>query len=241
MNSAIYSCMYCHNGYPKIPDGHEQPFAEPVFSDPLPTGIDCQRCHGPGRQHAEIAASGKSTPAAIRKAIVNPARLTPERREEVCIQCHLETTSFPLPNSLQRYDRGPFDYQPGQPLSNQWLFFDHAPAAGRDDKFEIVNAVYRIRRSKCFVESKGAMECGTCHNPHDIRHGQAGLDGYNKACASCHQSAKLPVASHPASATNCVNCHMPKRRTEDVVPAVVRLDETKATVVPSAEGSEREA
>jgi hypothetical protein len=72
---------------------------------------------------------------------VNPARLSPERREEICLQCHLETTSFPLPNSLQRYERGPFDFRPGQPLGNNWLFFDHAPGSGREDKFEIVNAV----------------------------------------------------------------------------------------------------
>jgi tetratricopeptide (TPR) repeat protein len=214
-----YDCMYCHNGYPKIPDGHAQPFAEPVYTDPLPTGIDCQRCHGPGRQHADLAASGKSTPAAIRKAIVNPARLTPERREEVCIQCHLETTSFPLPNSLQRYDRGPFDYQPGQPLSNQWLFFDHAPAAGRDDKFEIVNAVYRIRRSKCFVESKGAMECGTCHNPHDVPRGAKAVAHYDAACRKCHGEpfTKTIAAGKHTKASGCADCHMPKRRTEDVV------------------------
>jgi hypothetical protein len=102
-----YDCMFCHNGYPKIPEGHQQPLAEPVYLDPLPGGIDCQRCHGPGRKHNELAGSGKAAPDAIRKAIVNPARLSLERREEICIQCHLETTSFPLPNSLPRYDRGP--------------------------------------------------------------------------------------------------------------------------------------
>ena len=25
-----YDCMFCHNGYPNIPAGHDQPFAEPV-------------------------------------------------------------------------------------------------------------------------------------------------------------------------------------------------------------------
>ena len=31
-----YECMFCHNGYPKIPEGHEQPFAEPMYLDPHP-------------------------------------------------------------------------------------------------------------------------------------------------------------------------------------------------------------
>ena len=214
-----YDCMFCHNGYPKIPAEHEQPFAEPVYLEPLPSGIDCQRCHGPGKRHNELAGSGKVSAEAIRKAIVNPARLDPQRREEVCIQCHLETTSFPLPNSLPRYDRGPFGYQPGTPLSNDWLFFDHAPGTGREDKFEIVNAVYRIRRSRCYLESKGAMGCTTCHNPHDIPRGERAVKQYDAACKKCHggEFARAVAAGKHTPAAGCAGCHMPKRRTEDVV------------------------
>lgn len=217
-----YNCMFCHNGYPKIPAGHEQPFAEPVYLDPLPAGIDCQRCHGPGRKHNELAGSGKATPDAIREAIVNPARLSPERREEICIQCHLETTSFPLPDALPRYDRGPFDFRPGQPLSNSWLSFDHAPGSGREDKFEIVNAVYRLRRSRCFLESKGALECATCHNPHDVPRGERAVAHYDAACRKCHgeRLAAAVAAGKHTRAAGCADCHMPKRRTEDVVHAV---------------------
>jgi tetratricopeptide (TPR) repeat protein len=214
-----YDCMFCHNGYPKIPEGHRHRLAEPVYLDPLPGGIDCQRCHGPGRTHTELAGSGKATPDAIRKAIVNPARLSLERREEICIQCHLETTSFPLPNSLPRYERGPFDFQPGQPLSNDWLFFDHAPGSGRDDKFEIVNSVYRMRRSRCFLESKGALECTTCHNPHDAPRGERAVKHYDAACKKCHDEelARAVAAGKHTRAAGCADCHMPKRRTEDVV------------------------
>ena len=93
-----YDCMFCHNGYPRIPAGHDQPFAEPVYDDPLPEGIDCQRCHGPGGRHLQLAKTAGARRDEIRNAIVNPSRLSAERREEVCIQCHLETTSFPLPN-----------------------------------------------------------------------------------------------------------------------------------------------
>ena len=50
-----YECMFCHNSYPEIPAGHEQTQAEPRFSGALPEGIDCQRCHGPGQRHVQIA------------------------------------------------------------------------------------------------------------------------------------------------------------------------------------------
>jgi len=217
-----YDCMFCHNGYPKIPAGHDQPFAEPVYVDPLPEGIDCQRCHGPGRKHAELAKTGRAHADDLRSAIVNPARLRADLREEVCMQCHLETTSFPLPNSLPRYDRGPFAYRPGQPLGAYWLFFDHAPGTGADAKFEFVNAVYRMRRSKCFLESQGALHCTTCHNPHSVPRGREATRQYDAACRRCHTSAfdrLLAAGKHPTS-TGCADCHMPKRRTEDVVHAV---------------------
>jgi predicted CXXCH cytochrome family protein len=219
-----YDCMFCHNAYPAIPAGHEQPFAQPVYSGALPEGIDCQRCHGPGSRHVKLAATAGAKREDIRNAIVNPSRLSPERQMEVCMQCHLETTSFPLPNAIQRYERGPFSYQPGEPLSDFILNFDHAPGTGREDKFEIVNAAYRLRRSACFLKSNGPnskrkLLCTTCHNPHDVPRGEDAARHYTAVCRQCHASSfdKQVAAGKHTRATGCVDCHMPKRRTEDVV------------------------
>ena len=107
-----YECMFCHNAYPRIPAGHDEAGSEPLYAGDLPEGIDCQRCHGPGANHVRIAQTAGSSVDAIRKAIVNPARLPGERQMEVCMQCHLETTSLPLPHSIVRYDRAPFSYRP---------------------------------------------------------------------------------------------------------------------------------
>lgn len=217
-----YDCMFCHNAYPVIPDGHEQPFAEPVYSNPLPQGIDCQRCHGGGRRHTQLAATPGATPDAVRKAIVNPARLSPERQMEVCMVCHLESTSFPLPNAIQRYDRAPFSFRPGEPMRDFILNFDHAPGTGREDKFEIVNAAYRLRRSECFLKSNGKLLCTTCHNPHDVPRGEEAVRHYASVCRQCHATAfeqQVATGRHTRAAA-CVECHMPKRRTEDVVHAV---------------------
>jgi tetratricopeptide (TPR) repeat protein len=226
-----YDCMFCHNAYPAIPPGHEYSGAEPVFSDSLPQGIDCQRCHGPGQKHVAAARSKNAAANEIRASIVNTARLAPARRMEVCMQCHLETTSTPLPDVIRRFDRGPFSYRAGEPLSSFEMFFDHAPGTGHEAKFEIVNSAYRLRQSRCYLQSNEKLTCLTCHNPHDVRHGSEASAHYNAVCRQCHrQTHPLPnndafgklVASrqHPASA-NCTDCHMPKRRTEDVVHAVM--------------------
>ena len=205
-----FSCMFCHNAYPDPP-----PSEEGVFPAALPEGIDCQRCHGPGSAHVEAA--GRKAPAeSIRRAIVNPARLPRERQLDVCMQCHLETTSRPLPNVVARFDHGPFDYRPGQPLTACLLFFDRAPASAADDNFEIAHAAYRLRKSKCFQASR--MTCTTCHNPHDIPRGGDATARYNATCRTCHAAAH---AGGIPTGGDCVSCHMPRRRTEDAVHVVM--------------------
>ena len=63
-----YKCIFCHNGIPRIPTGHEAPGSDPVFTGDLPEGIDCQRCHGPGGNHVRTAGSGVAKVAEIRAA-----------------------------------------------------------------------------------------------------------------------------------------------------------------------------
>jgi predicted CXXCH cytochrome family protein len=205
-----FSCMFCHNAYPD-----PAPDEDGVFPAALPEGIDCQRCHGPGRAHAE-AAGRKASPETIRRAIVNPAHLSRERQLDVCMQCHLEPTSRPLPNVISRFEHGPFDYRPGEPLTDYFLFFDRSPAAAKDDNFEIAHAAYRLRKSKCFQASQ--MTCTTCHNPHDVPRGEQAAARYNATCRNCHAAAH--TAGVPGGG-DCASCHMPHRRTEDAVHVVM--------------------
>jgi tetratricopeptide (TPR) repeat protein len=200
-----YDCMFCHNAYPEIP-ADSGPRSPPVYIS-LPEGIDCQRCHGSGELH--IALAGRRAPSEeIRAAIVNPARLSPQRRMEVCLQCHLETTSSALPNAIVRFERGPFSFQPGEALSDFILHFDRAQP---DDRVEINSSAYRLRQSKCFLQSAGRMTCTTCHNPHEDSKSR----DYSAKCRQCH------LQTHASAAEDCVGCHMPKRRTDDVVHAAI--------------------
>jgi predicted CXXCH cytochrome family protein len=218
-----YECMSCHNAYPKIPAANQEEGAEAQFVAPLPEGIDCQRCHGPGTEH--IASSGAA-------AIVNPAKLPPDRELEVCMQCHLETSSRLLPHSIQKHGRKPFSYVAGQPLADSVLTFDRAP--GQNQAVEVAGGAYRFGQSRCFLKSGGKLRCTTCHNPHDIPRGDAAIAQYNKVCKDCHTD------SHRA-AENCVACHMPKTRTDDAVHIVMtdhRIQRAPAVTDLTAEKSE---
>ena len=219
-----YECMFCHNAYPRIPSGHDAPGSEPIFNAELPEGIDCQRCHGPGALHVAAAQTASADPKKIRESIVNPSKLSPQLRMDLCMQCHLEPASTAIPSLIRRFNRGPFSFRAGEPLSGFLLAFDHAPGSQRDDKFEIVgSSAYRLRQSRCFLESREpALTCDTCHNPHRAPAPDE-AQPYAKVCRGCHAGVIDPMVSsgkHPAGA-NCAGCHMPKRRTEDVVHVVM--------------------
>lgn len=215
-----YECMFCHNAYPQIPPtAHRDLSASPTYTGALPHGIDCQRCHGPGAAHVRAAQDDKVSLDQVRAAIFQPTRASRDRQMEVCEQCHLETTSHSLPDRIRRYDREPFSYAAGEPLSAFNLYFDKND---HRDRFEIVNGAYRLRQSPCFLKSK-TLTCETCHNPHDLHKGPQSSSFYTGICLQCH-AATLPTLiarqQHPAG-QNCVSCHMPKRRTDDVIHAVM--------------------
>src|SRR5438105_1538916 len=197
------ACLFCHTGYP---DAISQFKGQPV------AGVDCQRCHGPGRDHVTAVRAGH-TAASVRSAIVNPARFSTERRMELCLQCHLETTSQSLPASLLRPGRDRFSYRPGEPLSDYILHFDFAAGTAPENQIDFVSAPYRLALSACLRQSRGALTCTTCHNPHDISQGAEAARQYDQACRGCHATL---TQQHRAQA-GCAGCHMAKRRPTDVI------------------------
>jgi tetratricopeptide (TPR) repeat protein len=219
-----YECMFCHNAYPEIPaTDHRDLSASPVYSGALREGIDCQRCHGPGAAHVKAAQTPGTSIAQINALILNPIKLSKGREMEVCEQCHLETTSSSLPNLIRHYDQQPFGYMANQLLGTFNSYFSRDPEKGPTDNFEIVSAPYRLRQSRCYVKSEGALTCETCHNPHDLHKGPESVSYYASICMKCHAAslpARIALHQHPAS-NDCVSCHMPKRRTEDVVHAIM--------------------
>ncbi len=209
-----YDCFFCHNAYPDLGGADESFYSNAFYPRRLPEGIDCQRCHGPGRTHVERASRGAGQ-AQVRESILNPARLSPERQLEVCMQCHLQTTSRSLPYSIVRMERGVFSFSPQQTLSSYVLHFDHAAGKGYDDKFEIAHAAYRLRQSVCF-ERRKPVTCTSCHDPHKAERGN--LARATQTCRNCHAGSLS--AAHPKGG-DCAGCHMPRRRTEDVIHVVM--------------------
>jgi len=199
-------CFFCHNAYPPIESKPDSDRRELTLPGAIPEGIDCQRCHGPGRQHVQSAQAGEPLEN-IRGAVVNPARLSPERQLEVCLQCHLESTSHKLPYSIRPYGRSYFSYRAGEPLGDYILHFDRSRQAGAAGEFEIAHAGYRLLKSACFLRSAGTLTCTTCHDRMGLRATQSPLHamaGFAGIAMDLHWGAWSPAAStpHRADASN---------------------------------------
>ena len=112
----------------------------------------------PARNTWRPRKGGRGSPTKIRASIVNPARLTPKLRMDICLQCHLEPTSTAIPSLIRRFNRGPFSFRPGEPLADFLLAFDHAPGSPQAGKFEIVgSSAYRLRQVPLFPREQGGI------------------------------------------------------------------------------------
>ena len=215
-----HSCLFCHNGYPLLPEPSDRYGQRNVFRTELPSGIGCHRCHSPGADHVKLASTGEAAAEQIRQSIVNPARLSAERQLDVCLQCHLEAAA--AAPRFRRSGRPVYSFRPGEALADYIVHFDLGEPGAKNppDRFEIDSAGYRMRQSACFRLSRGALTCTTCHDPHRKLRGKEALRHYRERCLTCHNRPSRAVHGETPPA-DCTACHMPKRRAQDVVHAVM--------------------
>jgi tetratricopeptide (TPR) repeat protein len=188
-------CIQCHNGNNELEQGALYQYKKVAL------GIDCEKCHGKGSEHVKLMQSGKKVND---KAIVNPAKLPIDKQTDVCQQCHLQGTNV-------YHTQKPFE--PGKSLNEYYAVF--LPEYNNKQDFGIASHAERLKRSACFIQSKGTMTCITCHNPHEVQQ-----KNYNDACNQCHTSnttlCKAPQNIQKAKNFDCSGCHLPKSGTSDI-------------------------
>jgi len=143
--------------------------------------------------------------------MINPATLSGERRDSVCLQCHLEGQS-----RIRRSGRRLEDYRPGDRLSDYLSIFVAADAAKTQPA--AVSQVESLAASSCKRNAGDAMSCVTCHDPHLKPAAQTSAGYYRDKCLTCH--ARAAANSH-FEAIECTSCHMPRLESADIAHTAV--------------------
>jgi tetratricopeptide (TPR) repeat protein len=190
------TCLRCHMSAVQRPDsGTENRYQGLAF---LHTGITCESCHGDSREH--VSTDGL-------KAVVNPMKLAPEKRDSVCIVCHLEGTT-----SVEHRDRVVIDFRPGDDIGDYISYF--AYARGTTTR-RGVSEIEQFNSSRCKQMTGAGMSCMNCHDPHRSPIAEERTAFYRSKCLSCHTKPKYAAAHYPSN-PDCTSCHMPKTGAKNI-------------------------
>jgi tetratricopeptide (TPR) repeat protein len=201
------SCLRCHmSGVAETDSGTLNHYTGAPFRY---GGVTCESCHGDTAEH--VLSAGKSP-------VVNPAKLTPELRDSICISCHLEGDV-----SVEKDQGSALKYRPGDAISRYLSFFvyEHAAANGRG-----VSEVEQFAASHCRRASGDKMSCMSCHDPHYLPPPSERVAYYRAKCLNCHGAGEKGVAfaaTHHPENLDCTACHMP-RSTAENIPHVAWTD-----------------
>jgi predicted CXXCH cytochrome family protein len=198
---AMSSCLACHTSGAQPPiAGTENKYSSPVFAH---AGITCERCHGAAAAHIAAASAGKGTN--IDAGVVNPAKLSPARRDQVCMACHLEGNA-----AIEQPGKHLYQFQPGENLSDFVRYF--VLTGDGKENVRAVSQFEALAQSKCKRVTGDAMTCTSCHDPHSSPAPEQRVAFYRAKCLACH--GEPFAAKHHAEQQDCTQCHMPRVTTD---------------------------
>jgi predicted CXXCH cytochrome family protein len=189
-------CLHCHSTGVQPSVGANNHFGAQPF---LYGGITCQSCHGDPAAHL---ASGGTAP------ILNPAKLSPNKRDSVCLQCHLEGET-----AVNAPGRSLSAFVPGENLSDYVTHFVHSGELGPDGR--ATSQWEALLQSECKRKSGDRLTCTTCHDPHNSPSAEQRVTYFRSRCLTCH-GAPAFVSKHHPDQPDCSSCHMPREKTGDV-------------------------
>ncbi|MGB6687627.1 MAG: tetratricopeptide repeat protein [Terracidiphilus sp.] len=189
-------CLRCHMSAVQASDaGTINHFRGLPF---LHGGIICEACHGDSAEH--VRSGGKSP-------IVNPAHLNADRRDSVCISCHLEGDV-----SVERVGQSALNYRPGDSISTYVAYYVRG---GADITARGVSEVEQLSQSTCKRISGDKMSCTSCHDPHFTPTPEQKAAFYRGKCLACHSQPEFATTHHPEN-QDCTSCHMRRTGAENI-------------------------
>jgi len=207
--SGADSCLLCHG------EGSEQP-ATPIFqtrhgsqTDPAApfTRLQCETCHGPGKEHARAQRRGKGGNPPV---TFGPKTATPAvEQNQVCLTCHESRGRLGWFGSMHE-------------MEEVSCASCHQVHAGRDRVFDSLTqqavcfTCHQKKRSDTYKASShplrfGGISCSGCHDPHDGNNDfLLQKSTVNLTCYTCHAEKRGPFLwEHAPASEDCTLCHQP--------------------------------
>ncbi|RNL54739.1 multiheme c-type cytochrome [Pedobacter jejuensis] len=190
-------CLQCHSSFIKTEAKETTSLAieEDLQKGTLISGIDCERCHGPAKEHVVFHLENPEEKKP--KFIAIYKTLSRKQKMDACGVCHSGNTL----TSIQDV----FNFKPGDNLDNFYAQ-DFVSFSG-DNPDVHGNQTAMLKGSICYQKSE--MTCQSCHNTHENVKGNMLV--YAQKCMSCHQTQKhsAKTLAKGTLKANCINCHMP--------------------------------
>jgi Flp pilus assembly protein TadD len=161
-------------------------------------GITCESCHGDTQEHVRTA--GKA-------AVINPAKLDADRRDSICVSCHLEGDT-----SVEHRGRSVASFKPGERIEDYISYFVYAGTSLTDRG---VSEIEQLSLSQCKRSSRDSMSCMSCHDPHYSPAAGERAGFYRNKCLACHSEAKFATTHYPGT-PDCTSCHMPTSKAQNI-------------------------
>lgn len=197
-------CLECHSTYAQKNTAANVEL-EDFSKNQIIFGVDCERCHGPGKEHVNFYTDNPADTTG--KYIINPATFTRQQKLDMCALCHGGRLNNKQPV---------FSFEPGDRLTDYFIYNTVASDAESIDVHG--NQYGLLASSQCFVQSD--LTCNSCHITHKNEAGNIPL--YSARCMSCHNkehSNFCTFNSEPGMvlSDNCIDCHMPVNESKTVV------------------------
>ncbi|MEO6869981.1 MAG: cytochrome c3 family protein [Ginsengibacter sp.] len=214
-------CMECHSTYLKtLTSAGKEP--EQFDQNQILYGVQCEKCHGPAAMH--VAYQTKHPGDKIAKYILNPVSFTRLQKLEMCALCHGGRLQKTKPS---------FEFIPGDTLSNFFVIDSTAPDHNQIDVHG--NQYGLLRASTCFKMS-ATLTCNSCHNVHENERGMTAV--FSQRCQSCHSNGhekicKLTGSIGAAIHTNCIDCHMPVKKSKAIAVFLPGAPSARAALIRS--------
>ena len=196
-------CFECHSTYAQKKSS-DNTAIEAFFKNQIIFGVDCERCHGPGKEHVDFYVNNPGDTAG--KLIINPATFTRQQKLDMCALCHGGRLNNKQPA---------FTFEPGNRLTDFFIYNTVVSDAANIDVHG--NQYGLLASSQCFMQS--GLTCNSCHNTHKNEAGNIPL--YSARCISCHNKEHANFCTfnnEPGVLSgNCIDCHMPAKESGTIV------------------------